>query len=429
MRRAWLTGVAGAVFGLALAWTSSMPEAAEPAPPAAEAALPDRVDWPALARLALARSPRLAAVARDIDVAHSDAIAADRYPNPTLGYELDQVVGGANPGNLSVHALTVQQPLMIGGQRHARHAAATSAVGSAEAALEVSKAGLLHDLRLAWIDAAANDAEAAVLKAGVARLDAIVAVVRERATLGHASLYDVRRVETEVDGMKQELATTEADAARRARPSARCSASRAGRRWPAARSTSRCRAVSARPAVRTGPAAPRSSGRRCARWRRPDAEVDLARAERWPDLVVTAGATIGQDATTAGAIVGLAWELPVFDSGRGAVARARAELLASRARRDATHAEAEAQRSALAAAVAARKTALEQFDASFAPHAEEVAGLAEDAYKGGVTSLLDLLDAVRGAIDARREHLDRLAALRRAEAELAAAEGGLDTAP
>lgn len=407
--RAWTSPLVVAVLSMAA------PAMAEPEP------LPAAVDWPTLARIAVARSPRLAAVRGEVAVARTDAVTAERYPNPSLGYELDQVFAGANPGNLQVHALTLQQPLMLGGQRSARRRAATLAVATAEAGVAVTRSELLHELRATWIDAVAKQAEAAELEAGVKRLDALVAVVAERAKLGHASAFDTRRVEAEVEGMKGELASTRVESQV---ASAAIGVVLGLPGWQPTVTGGLDEAAAAQAAGET--AVERAAEREVDAAR---ADVSLAKAERWPDLVVSAGATFGRDASTEGAVVGLSWELPVFDFGRGRLARAQAELAASAERRDATKAEADARRSALAAMVEAKAAALDRFDDDYLPRVEDVARLADEAYQGGVATLLDLLDALHNAIGARRDRIGLVADLRHAEADLAAARGALDAPP
>src|SRR6476620_3226395 len=81
-------------------------EQAGPVRPAAALALPSRppearpqaLDLPELQRLALEYSPSLKQAAADVAAARGAAVQAGLYPNPTVGYQGDQIGSGHTAG-------------------------------------------------------------------------------------------------------------------------------------------------------------------------------------------------------------------------------------------------------------------------------------------------------------------------------------------
>lgn len=129
-----------------------------------------------------------------------------------------------------------------------------------------------------------------------------------------------------------------------------------------------------------------------------------AAARGWvPELALSIGwkgvelMNLRNDGFYAGAVLAI----PIFDLGLGARDRARAEARIAAAQREILRAEIEREvRGAHAEAVALRRAALDFAEASGA-RSEELVRVASAAYAGGEASLLELLDAERGAIEDR----------------------------
>lgn len=147
-------------------------------------------------RLAMARSPVLAASQAEGAALLANAQAGLSFANPTLSLTREAVRDGARRGGETY--LTAQQLLPWPAHRSARGAAvsATSEVWSAAFAL--AEAEVRHAVRTAWLDAWLAGERRAVQ----ARVSALVRSVRERGLARHAagdlSGMDRRRLELEL---------------------------------------------------------------------------------------------------------------------------------------------------------------------------------------------------------------------------------------
>ncbi|MEQ9689334.1 MAG: TolC family protein [Hoeflea sp. D1-CHI-28] len=151
---------------------------------------------------------------------------------------------------------------------------------------------------------------------------------------------------------------------------------------------------------------------------RSQAEFEMQRREALPDLTVSAGIRRFHDNDDSAFVVGLSIPIPVFDRKQGAIRRARAELVAAEA-------DLAASRLRLANAVAAARTRLAAardnvtaLRADILPKAEEAFFFAEEGYRQGKFSYLDVLDAQRTLFEGRRELLDALQSFHESRAEL-----------
>jgi cobalt-zinc-cadmium efflux system outer membrane protein len=116
-------------------------------------------------------------------------------------------------------------------------------------------------------------------------------------------------------------------------------------------------------------------------------------------------------------------EIPIFDTRRGQLARARADAHAATLRRQLVTAEAAANLQRLSDVVAVRSQALESFDREAASKLPPLKQMAEDAYRLGRGSILELLDATRSRYDLLQARRDLAAALLEAQVRLLALRG------
>jgi cobalt-zinc-cadmium efflux system outer membrane protein len=375
-------------------------------------ALPEHLTLPILLRLVAERSPRLAVEQTAIDAAEADRITAGALPNPTVSYGRFTPSGGARTlfnGSQQQQA-TLDFPLLIGGQRGARIDAAEQGLLAARA--RVGLAGNELALRAADLFVGLQSAQekASMLEESAAEIKRVVAIVSGRLDSGAASRYDLTRVEVELAGMNARLLDARADMADKSaglaallgapgwRPSASGTPAPAG--LPASAADWRESMISRNPQIVA------------ARREEEAAQAGLTRTERerWPVPVLSVGRTWTGDPFGAANFVGLSTEIPLSDARRGLTAKAAADLRAAQRRREAIESEADVELRRLVDALAQRQAALERFRQNVGERIPALKQMAEDAYRLGRGSLLELIDAARSRLDARLTEVDLRAA-------------------
>ncbi len=395
-------------IALAIALASQSPAWAQ----IPHAALPDQLTLPVLLLLVAERSPRLAVEQVAIDSAQAERITAGARPNPTISYGRFSPSGGASTlfdGNRQ-HQTTLDLPLLIGGQRGARIEAAEQGILAARA--RVGLAGNELALRAAdlFVGLQAAQEKAVLLGQSLAEIERVVAVVSGRLESGAASRFDLARVEIELAGMNARLAEAQADLAEKSaglatllgapgwRPSASGTAAPTGlslsaAEWRGALIASNPQIVAARREEDAAQAALKRSER-----------------ERWPVPVLSVGRTWTSDPFGAANFVGVSTEIPLSDAWRGLMAKSAADLRAAQRRREAIESEADVELQRLLDALAQRRATLERFRRNVGERIPALKQMAEDAYRLGRGSLLELIDAARSRLDARLTEVDLRAA-------------------
>lgn len=365
--------------------------------------LPDTLNLPALLRLVAERSPRLAAERVAVDAAQADRVAAGVLPNPTVSYGRLRPAGGANTmfdGSRQQQA-GIELPLLIAGQRGARVEAADQGVLGAQA--RVGVAGSELALRAAELFAGLQAAQekTAVLEEAHAQIERAAALIAGRLDSGAASRYDLARVEIEVAGMAVRLSEARGEAAEKSAGLATLLAAPGWR--PRADGVVAPAGLQSEPSAWRAALAAGNPQIVAARREEDSARAAVRRAEleRWPVPVLSLGRTWTSDPFGAANFVGLSTEVPIFDSRRGALLKAEAELRAAERRREAVEAEAGVELLRLLDALAQRRSALERFERTVDLRSPAFRQMAEDAYRLGRGTVLELIDAARTRVDAR----------------------------
>jgi hypothetical protein len=142
---------------------------------------PDRITLPQLLELLTTRSPRHLASQAEIDVAESEAKAANVLPNPILNLAILYLNSGFNQNGVGTYYANVTLPLLIAGQRRMRVKAARAGVDVAKGTVKREFETLATAARTLFVE----------LQADQARLDTIAGVLEELDQL--QKLIDARR--------------------------------------------------------------------------------------------------------------------------------------------------------------------------------------------------------------------------------------------
>jgi len=389
-------------------------------------ALPESLTLPVLLRLVAERSPRLAVEQVSIETAEAERITAGAFPNPTVSYGRFTSSGARTlfDGSQQQQA-TVDLPLLIGGQRGARIEAAEQGLLVTRA--RVGLAGNELALRAAdlFVGLQAAQEKASLLDESVAEIERVATIVSGRLASGAASLYDLTRVEVELAGVNARAADARAEVAEKSvglaallgapgwRPSASGAVAPAGLSSNAAEW--REALISRNPQIVA------------ARREEEAAQAALTRTERerWPVPVLSVGRTWTSDPFGAANFVGLSTEIPLSDARRGLMAKAAADLRAAQRRREAIEAEIDVELRRLVDGLALRQAALERFRRNVGERIPALKQMAEDAYRLGRGSLLELIDAARSRLDARLTEVDLRAATAGQESRILGLTGKL----
>lgn len=156
-----------------------------------------------------------------------------------------------------------------------------------------------------------------------------------------------------------------------------------------------------------------------------ESRLRLARAERVPDLLLEPGIESIDPAlpNSYGFKLQVTVPLPLFNRGRGEVARSRALVAQLRAEQTAVRQRIAAEIGQAALRLAAARAQVTFYETKLLPDAERVRQLANESYGAGQTSLLSVIDAARNAREVRQGYLQALFDYQSALADLEQAAG------
>ena len=402
------------------------PPGTVPAPPSAVPAVEpgvQRVSLDELLALLARRSPHIAAERAPIAVAEAGLVGAGAYPNPTLSYGVLAGIHGVEYVNGTQHTVMLEQPFLVAGQRGARREAAQADVGVARAEARAGQHELAARARSLFVTLLAAEQRIKLLEQAEADLERAERVVVGRQQGGVMSAYDQSRIELETQAVAARAAEArgELDDA-----SGRMAGLLALPGWHPRANGSLADALgpeaSAAPSIERVPAV--VVAEKAAESAR--SHIELARAERWPNPSLGAGAAFTTSGYTLAGSFGIAMDLPLFDRGQGAIARARAEAHGAMLERDVVRAEAQAENERAARALATHRRALESYERTVVARLPELTRMAEAAYASGRGTILDLLDTLRTINETRLVELEYQEATGLSAVDLFRAEGRAD---
>lgn len=381
------------------------------------------VDVGEVLRLLLQHHPELAARRTALEIAESDVVAAGLLPNPTVEYGGLVAVTGPNTIDGSQHVMTVEQPLLLAGQRAVRQSAASARVDSAAAEIEAFAAELALNARRRFTELLAAQIRVERLEESRTRLAEVERIVAGRTQAGTMSPYDHARVVVERAALDSRVAEAQTE-----RDAAALDLARAvGLRDWRPRATGRFGpgdlpldgpslwedAEASLPLLEAARREETAAGR----------AVEVARRERWPVPSLTAGPYMNTTPESWAAVIGLSVPLPLFDRGQAGVQRAVAEARAAGLQRMAVTYDARAALDRAVEVLARRRAALRAFETNVVARLDDLFRMAQEAYRSGQGGILDLLDVVRTHGELQLEHVDRIAEVLDAEVETLAASG------
>lgn len=352
--------------------------------------------------LAMERSPLLQAADAKRRASLGEKAQASALPNPDLTLDVENA-GGSGPYRgfrSSEITLGVSQRIETGGKRTARVNGATAGATSSEHEYAAARLDVTRDVTRAYAEVIGAARTVETEREQARLVDEVLRVAKERVAAGKEPVLHIRKAEVArtTATLALERASRQLGAAVRALSillGAEVTEIVPDQRW--------YESIGEQRPVQSYKAIPNSPDH--ARWdsdiARSRAVVQLEQANAVPDVTLGAGVRHFRDTDDTAIVLGFTVPLPVFNTNRGAIDRAKQELVR-------TEAQARGARLALDAAVA---DAAEQLDLAWGEAdtirrimvsaAEEAFAFARDGYAAGKFAFLEVLDTQRTYFDTR----------------------------
>jgi cobalt-zinc-cadmium efflux system outer membrane protein len=364
-------------------------------------------------------APAIEAAQAGIEAAEAGRRAAGLRPNPVAQAQIENIAGTGAYNGLGSSETTVgfMQTLELGGKRSARVAVASAELSRTELQAAIIGADVRLQVTQLYVEAIAAERRLVTARdqariAGDALRAASVRVQAGRASPLEQQRADVARVTAETNAARQDRL------ARAARTNLERRIGRPVEGTLDGGLLDRLPPASYGPGLTVTPQGTLALAAADADLAVADANVQLARANRVPNVYVGPSVRRLEATNDFAAVFTLSIPLQVFDNGRAALDRASAQRTQAEAQRrvsalDIEQAVTNAQAEADNAATAARAASGPVLAA-----AQEAARIARIGYREGKFGQLDLLDAERTLAETRVAAIDALAAYQNARAQL-----------
>lgn len=365
-------------------------------------------------RLGLARADLADLERGAVQAAEAEVRATGLFPNPTLSYSRERVDG--SPGTVE-HTWMLGQTFDLSGRRELHREAARRRVASVTASNAARQLDMAAEIRRSFHDVLFRQQTIRAVETWTQRFAQIEGTVTKLARAGEASGYDLRRLSRERQTAEARLAAERAELDRSlahlmAITGAADASHLEGALLP-----------SLPPPVETALAGLDQRPDLQALSRRAEAaDLDGRAARRGgiPDVTVGIGPKyVGNGSTRDnGVTLSLSVPLPVFDRQQAAQQRTAAEGLQARSEYRLAKARAEGELRGLhRQAEGLRATAID-YRSRAVSASPDLLRIAEIAYQGGESSLLELLDAYRSTLETETTALELEKRARDARIEL-----------
>lgn len=390
--------------------------------------LPQELTAQQLLQIVKEHSPRYSLSNTRIEAAEAEIVAADVLPNPTISYgRYDQAAGrtGTQFDGPSQQAVTVEVPLLLAGQRDVRHKAAERRVEAIATDVDAEKNQLLGESWRLLVRLQAAQQRVDVLKLALQELAHLDTIISGKKAAGTASQYDVLRIEQEKNNLVTRLENAEIEVAS---VSGELSTLLGLPGWhPHAKDPLNPLGISDnvtqlwRDAQQYNPELETAQREIIAA----DAVEDKAKRERWPVPRLQMGTAFTDKPYGMASFAGVSLEVPIFDQGQGALARAAAEQHASFLKHELLLTTTRQEIERAASILTQRRGVLTQYEHEVLTPLATLKQMSEDAYSLGKSTLLELLDATRARTDIKLNYLELLENEINAEIDTLLVSGGL----
>jgi cobalt-zinc-cadmium efflux system outer membrane protein len=360
--------------------------------------------------------PQARAIRAETEVTRREQLARLSYPNPGVMYSRE--------GAGFTEFLQVEQLLPVFGTRAALSRAGVAATAAAQAEQDARLWMLRADAVGTVARLAAEQARLEAAQARTRDVERLIEILRTREREGEGSRFDRLRAEQELRETRQ-LVTSAAVAISDARGALSAMLPRDIAVTRITGAAQPQQAVAPLEALLARAASTRAELRALQRSaERAALESDAVRKARRPAPMLFGGLKRADVETgrQRGAVFGLSVSLPLFDAGRREVARWDAERARVEAERASIELQIRAEIVRASEALALRQAAVSEDQEAAG---DELARIAEVAYREGEVGILELLDALRTASRARTRSIELRLEARLAQIALERAVGDI----
>ena len=347
-------------------------------------------------RLGLARDDLAEFERGAVLAAEADVRAASLYPNPTLSYSRERIDG--TPESVE-QSWMLEQTFDFSGRRGLHREAASRRVATVSAGNASRQLQLAAEIRRSFYAVLLRQATIRATETWAARFERVEGLVDKLARAGEASGYDRRRLAHERVSVEARLATERAELERE---SARLMVLTGVTEVPTLQGELLPPALPALETTLERLDQHPDLQALASRAEAADLEGRAARRGGIPEVTVGIGPKLVDNggAEDSGLALSLSVPLPVFDRQQAAQQRAAAEAQQARAEYRLAKARTEGELRGLHRQAEGLRATAADYRGSALASTPELLRIAETAYQGGESSLLELLDAYRGALEA-----------------------------
>ncbi len=153
-----------------------------------------------LERMATSHNPTLDQAQRALEAARGRERQSGLYPNPTVGYEGEEIRGGVYGGG--EQGFFVQQPIILGGKLGLNRKVGAGEVKQRQAEAEAQRHRVENDVRVAYYHTLAAQEKLAIERDLVAIAESTVRIVHQLGNVGQADETEILEAEAEEQRME-----------------------------------------------------------------------------------------------------------------------------------------------------------------------------------------------------------------------------------
>lgn len=364
--------------------------------------------------MALSTSPALRSAAQSVAIAEGARVQAGLLPNP----EISLLREGLSSTSGRTDTYQLSQALELGGKRGARIQLADQDRTLALGDVNIGKADLRADVIAAYLDALTTQEHVTLARESLSLAGKATNAATRRVAAGKISPLEKTRSSVAEAGARLELSQALADAALAKRRLAALWGSIQPEARPLQTPDIDLAAIPLLAALQSRLEASPQMQRARMQIARQEAQVNLAKADRIPDVTVTLGQKKDRMTNVSQTVVGLAIPLPLFNRNQGNLLSALRSVDQAK-----TDAEVEYLRASQALADAHQRASVaqEQIDSmrkEILPAAQSAFDAAVTGFELGKFGFIDVLDAQRTLFQSRAQYLSALSARYRSLADL-----------
>lgn len=356
--------------------------------------------------LAYDRNPDFSAARSEIGIASGLSRQAGAIPNPELGFEVEDT-----RSDRQTRAITITQPIELGGKRGARIGVAEANRSMVDADLDSRRQGLRADVIQAFFAALRAQEGIRLAESSLSLAERSAEVANAQVTAGKVSPLEATRADMQLATVQLDLRRTQQEWDSARHMLARLLGTGAPDFGDLVGSFEHLPEVPSESSLLDRVLESADMRRAHRQVALSEAELGLERSQRYPDIRVSIGSQYDEIERERVNLVGLSVPLPLFDRNQGNVLAAARRADQARDLRNAAELRV---RGEIQQALRDWRTAradVDEIRGRILPAGQRTVEMVTRGFGLGRFAFLDVLDAQRALIDARTRYLQSLQAV------------------